>query len=171
MKTTVGRAGCLGILCFVSACSPAKRGDEPQTKETEPPSAGTVIALQEDAVLKEIHAFRRETRQWYNARRFDDLEQRAMELRAAKAVFGNGLWKIQRFYDSLECADNEPESMWLLHKQIHEDWLAEKPASITARVAFADFWVSYAWHARAAGGRKRSRKRGGAFSGSVWTMR
>ena len=151
MKATVRFVGSLGIICFVVACSPAKREDDPRTKETGTPTAGTVVALQEDAVLKEIRAFRRETRQWYNTRRFDDLEQRAAELRASKDVFGNGRWKIQRFYDSLECADDEPESMWLLHKQIHEEWLAKKPDSVTARVAFADFWVSYAWHARGDG--------------------
>ena len=76
------------------------------------------------------------------------MEKRAAELRASKAIFGNGRWKIQRFYDSLECSDEEQESMWQLHERIHLDWIAKKPASITARVAYADFLVSYAWHAR-----------------------
>jgi hypothetical protein len=146
MKNTASLVCCLCVVCF--ACSPAKRADDARDKGTTPQSTNTVALLLEDAVLKEIHAFRKETRQWYNNRRFDELERRAEELRVAKAAFGNGRWKIQRFYDALECADSEPESMWLLHKQIHEEWLAKKPESVTARVAFADFWVSYAWHAR-----------------------
>ena len=160
MKTAARIVVSLGIMCFAVASSPAEQEDAPRTKDTGTPPAGAVVELQEDAVLKEIRAFRRETRQWYNTRRFDELEQRAAELRASKAVFGNGHWKIRRFYDSLKCADDEPESMWLLHKQIHEDWLAKKPDSITARVAFADFWVSYAWHARGSGWAETVTKKG-----------
>ncbi len=127
--------------CFCG-CGPA--GDDPESR----PGTAQTRVIREDAVLKEIGAFRNETRSWYNSSRFDDLEKRAAELRASKAIFGNGRWKIQRFYDSLECSDEEQESMWQLHERIHLDWIAKKPASITARVAYADFLVSYAWHAR-----------------------
>jgi hypothetical protein len=107
-----------------------------------------VQVTREDAVLKEIGAFRHETRSWYNSSCFDELEKRAEELRASKAIFGNGRWKIQRFYDSLECADDETEGMWQLHDRIHKDWIAKKPESITARIAYADYLLSYAWRAR-----------------------
>ena len=133
---------CALISSFFLACSPA--GSARDGRQAVTPSK----VINEDAVLKEIHSFRHETRSWYNASRFDELEKRAAALRASKAVFGNGRWKIQRFYDSLECADDEPESMWQLHERIHLDWIAKKPASITAQIAYADFLVSYAWHAR-----------------------
>jgi hypothetical protein len=93
-------------------------------------------------------------RQLYNASRFDELEKIAASVRREK--FGNGSWKIVRYYDSLECRPSEHESMWQLHDRIHRDWIAKKPDSITARLAYADFFVSYAWHAR-----------GHGFSGSV----
>jgi hypothetical protein len=35
-----------------------------------------------------------------------------------------------------------------LHDRIHKNWIAAFPKSITAHVAYADYLVSYAWHAR-----------------------
>ena len=104
-----------------------------------------------DPVQEEIYAFRLATRKAYNNRRFDELEKAASEARETKAVFGNGSRKIVQFYGALECDGREPESMWRLHEQIHHDWIAAKPKSITAQVAYADFLTSYAWQARGNG--------------------
>lgn len=103
-----------------------------------------------DPVLEEIFAFRQAVRQNFNKRRFAELEKHAAELRRSKAVFDNGSWKLYEFYESLTCEDNEPESLWQLHEQIHRDWITAFPQSVTARVAYADFFVSYAWEARGA---------------------
>ncbi len=96
-------------------------------------------------------AYRLAVRQDYNNRRFDALERRAQEDRASKAKFSSGAWKLIHFYGALDCRASEPESMWELHRRIHEAWVAAKPASITARTAQMDFLVSYAWHARGSG--------------------
>lgn len=104
-----------------------------------------------DPVVEEIYVFRLETRQAYNNSRFDELEAKAVELRASKAVFDNGSWKIGNFYTSFECRYDEPESMWQLHERIHKDWITAKPDSITARVAYANFLADYASHARGSG--------------------
>jgi len=104
-----------------------------------------------DAIRAETYAFRSETRQAYNNRRFEELELKADELHANRAVFSNGSWKIAQFHDALGCRDDEPESMWQLHDTIHQEWIAAYPDSITARVAYADFFVDYAWHARGSG--------------------
>jgi len=101
-----------------------------------------------DKITTEILAFRFKTRALYNASKFDELEALADQLRAERARFGNGSWKIYQFYDALECRSEEPESMWQLHSHIHENWDAAKPHSITAHVAHADFFEAYAWHAR-----------------------
>jgi len=104
----------------------------------------------QDRIMREIEAYRMETRTLYNNQRFADLESRAKDLHTSKAKFGNGIWKITLFYNCLECREEEPESMWQLHEQIHKNWVSQYPNSITARVAQADFFVSYAWHARGA---------------------
>ncbi|MEO5714088.1 MAG: DUF4034 domain-containing protein [Luteolibacter sp.] len=109
------------------------------------------FAAGEDLVMKEEEAYRHETRQFYNTRNFDQLEARANEARTSKEKFGNGCWRLHHFYDSLDCREDEPESMWQLHEQIHQDWEKKFPDSITARIAHADFFTSYAWHARGTG--------------------
>lgn len=105
-----------------------------------------------DPISAEIDRFRMDTRMMsYNTRRFDDLEAIAGKLRATRSTFGNGSWKIVEFYESLKCREEEPDSMWQLHDAIHQQWIASKPQSVTARVAYADFLVEYAWYARGSG--------------------
>ena len=128
------------LLLGVSACKP------------EAYSPGKAAQAQgEDLIMKEVEAFRQDTRQLYNNRKFGELETRANGIRAGKEKFGNGTWKIDHFYDSLNCREDEPEDMWKLHETIHQDWEAKFPASITACVAHADFLTTYAWHARGTG--------------------
>src|SRR5437773_4206380 len=104
-----------------------------------------------EAVLEKPSAFKVKIRQPYNSRRFGELETTAAELRRTKPLFDNGSWKIAEFYDSFSCRSSEPESMWQLHDRIHQDWIAQFPMSITARIAYADFFTDYAWHARGTG--------------------
>ena len=104
-----------------------------------------------DAVQKALLDYRLATRLAYNNRRFDELDQNADQARASKEKFGNGSWKLWQFYDSLGCADSEPESMWQLHDRIHKDWIAGRPGSVTAQVARVGFLFEYAWHARGTG--------------------
>lgn len=119
--------------------------------DAEERAAAAKLQRVKDPISEQIYAANLVTRQAYNNRRFDELEKQAAELRAQKEVFGNGSWKIAQFYDSLGCRDDEPESMWQLHVEIHEAWIAAKPESISARVAYADFLTEYAWHARGTG--------------------
>jgi len=119
--------------------------------DAEEVAAATRLKAIKDPISEEAYKFSVKVRQMYNSSRFDELEKIAAELRAEKQLFRNGSWKIVRFYDAFDCRDDEPEKMWKLHDQIHQAWIAAKPESITARVAYADFLTSYAWHARGTG--------------------
>jgi len=126
---------------------------KPETREHsgEVNSAAGTLTPVKDPVGKEIDAFLLKNRQAYNRSQFDVLEEVAADLRRSKATFENGSWKIAQFYGSFECRDDEPESMWELHDKIHRNWIAAKPDSVTAKVAYADFLTSYAWRARGDG--------------------
>jgi len=139
---------CVGGICGCKEKGPPVR--EAQTTRQQQSFAAGLKPVK-DPVSEKIYAFRLDVRQAYNNRRFDDLDRTAEELRTSKEVFGNGSWKIVQFYAAFECRNSEPESMWQLHDQIHQAWIAAKPDSITARVAYADFLVSYAWRARGSG--------------------
>jgi len=132
-------------LCLLGGC---KKGDHYTAEER---AAAAKLKPTKDPILEEIYAFRGQVRQDYNNRRFAKLEERAADLRRGKPTFDNGYWKVAEFYESLTCRDEEPESMWQLHDRIHRDWITAFPQSFTARVAYADFFVSYAWHARGHG--------------------
>ena len=131
--------------CAFSGC---KKGE---TFTAEEIAAAAKLKPATDPAQDEIYDFRFAVHQDHNHRRFADLEQRAAALRRARSLFGNGSWKISEFYESLSCRSDEPESMWQLHDRIHHDWIAAFPQSVTARTAYADFLVSYAWQAHGHG--------------------
>ncbi len=143
-------------LCWQTGCekpaqSDGKTGREEESYTADERAAGAKLKPVKDPISEKIYKFRVQVRQAYNNRRFDDLEGTAGHIRAAKSTFGNGSWMIAQFYESLECRHDEPESMWQLHDQIHRDWIATKPQSLTAQLAYADFLVEYGWHARGSG--------------------
>jgi hypothetical protein len=109
------------------------------------------IKIVEDQVGQARSAYRHDVRMHYNNRRFDDLEREAKAARDSKEEFTEGTWKLTDFYESQDCRDEEPENMWQLHDTIHQEWIKAKPDSITARVSYARFLTSYAWHARGSG--------------------
>ena len=143
----------VGILagCKEKSASGSNAGAPAEHIDADEKVAAAKLKPAKDPIQEEIGASNLETRQAYNNRRFDDLEKKAAQLRAGKEVFGNGSWKIAQFYAALACNDAEPESMWQLHDRIHQEWIAAKPASISARVAYADFLTEYAWRARGTG--------------------
>jgi hypothetical protein len=152
----------LAAACTLAACDrgPTSTSDTTGSGDSDSPreniDAGEkAIAAKlqpaKDPIEEEIYKAKLETRQAYNNRRFDELETKAAALRTSKETFGNGSWKIVQFYEALGCDDKEPESMWQLHDRIHQEWIAAKPASIAARVAYVDFLTDYAWRARGSG--------------------
>jgi hypothetical protein len=150
---------CASVLTACKDQKPAAESPpaEPKTEPFKPgPDPGGKISVaslkpSKDPVQETIYQARLKSRQSYNNRDFDALEKQAAAIRAGSGTFGNGSWQITQFYDSFDCRDEEPESMWQLHEKIHQDWIAAKPGSVTALVAYADFLVDYAWRARGPG--------------------
>jgi hypothetical protein len=153
-------AATLVLTCsFLSSCDRIKTAVSSDSSSPEPGSAssssneaphGTHAGT--DRVRQQIDAFRYKTRGFYNTSNFKALEDSMAEIRSnSEPRFGNGAWKLQVFYESLECDKKEKESMWQLHDRIHKEWIKAYPQSITARVAYADYLISYAWFARGSG--------------------
>ncbi len=145
---------CLGF-GGLSTCGkpPADTTQQRPTEHIDEEQKAAAAKLQpfKDPVQEAIYAYRMQVRQDYNARRFDALEAQAAAVRASKEVFGNGAWKLVQYYEAFGCRRDEPESMWQLHDQIHHDWIAAKPESAAARIAYVDYLVDYAWKARGNG--------------------
>src|SRR5688572_23879351 len=86
------------------------------------------------------------------ARNFDELDKIARELRASKAHYENGYWKLGAFYKGFcDLPDEAWESRWtnlIAHLRL---WVKAKPQSITAHTALGRALRGYAWKARGSG--------------------
>ena len=84
--------------------------------------------------------------------KFDELDCLADELRTNKTKFASGAWRLHSIYSGvdhpLRHATEEDWKEDLAHLQ---HWTETKPLSITARIALARAYVSYAWAARGHG--------------------
>jgi hypothetical protein len=84
--------------------------------------------------------------------KFDDLDCIADSLRSSKSKFSGGAWKIHNFYAAFDGPQGHAtEEDWKNFMDPIERWVAAKQASVTARVALAESYASYAWYARGNG--------------------
>ena len=82
--------------------------------------------------------------------KFDDLDRMAAQFRSEKTRFQGGAWKLSAFYGALDkpmLTDKDT----LDHLAHLKHWIAQKPESITARVALATSLHRWAWVARGNG--------------------
>lgn len=91
--------------------------------------------------------------------KFGELEQIAASARSSKARFAGGIWKLRVFYRGVEgpaaegpaAGSKASDTEWAEYLSKLKRWMSSYPASITAPVALADTYVSYAWKARGNG--------------------
>src|SRR5437667_383472 len=97
-------------------------------------------------------------------RDFDDLDCIAHEARMNKTRLPGGTWKLVVIYMALESPQGHAtEEDWAGHLADLDGWMAAKPDSITARIALANSYVSYAWDARGDGSSE-------TVTGSGWNL-
>ncbi len=81
------------------------------------------------------------------AEKFDDLEAMAAQYRTSKSRVPGGDWQLALFYSALRSPragdTNMPDHLAHLQR-----WMAAKPQSVTAAVAYAGSMTKWAWQAR-----------------------
>jgi hypothetical protein len=85
---------------------------------------------------------------------FQDLDAFASDLRKTKSRIPGGGWRLYRFYSQLTepaAGTNVSDGEWQTHLKLLLDWIEAYPQSITARVAYGNTLVNYAWRARGDG--------------------
>jgi len=85
---------------------------------------------------------------------FAELDKMADAVRSSKARVPGGGWKLSRFYEAVNNTTGggyETDADWQNHLALLQRWTAARPQSITARVALAEAYLSYAWVARGGG--------------------
>ncbi len=92
----------------------------------------------------------KESRALIDSGNFDRLDALADELRTSKERLDGGTWLLSSYYgvvgDLPDSEQGQTDRIALLEK-----WVAERPASITARVALARALTRFAWKARGNG--------------------
>lgn len=99
-----------------------------------------------------IKTYKRFVANLLSQERFDDLDCIAHQTRIHKTRLPGGTWKLVVFYSAVgEPEGHATQQDWIDHFAPLEHWVSANPNSITARVALANSYVSYAWDARGKG--------------------
>lgn len=134
-----------------SSASPPRKAGPVENIEAKERVAATRVVEAEDPVAQEIRVFGAEIRGAFDERRFAFLEDLASELRGSGEKFGNGNWKMRELYWALNNRFHSGEDGFLTDLETHAAWREEFPDSELQITAEADFYTSYAWHARGTG--------------------
>ncbi len=104
--------------------------------------------------LHMIEAYQNGIRLYFDQDMFEALDQMTDKLRANKERLPGGFWKLHLVYGPLAApvrGSGASESEWTTHLDRLKRWLSQRPQSVTARVALASAYESYAWKARGGG--------------------
>lgn len=104
----------------------------------------------------DVHAldrYRDAIAQLLKQEKFGDLDCVADAARAGKTRFAGGAWKLANIYEGLDSPrpGHPTHEDWQQHLDLIERWTHTNPRSITAPIALAESYVSYAWDARGDG--------------------
>ena len=120
----------------------------PQPQRLVQPGAGAVAESrmeEESVVVRELKA---SLADFLLHDKYDEIERVADKIRTDKTRLAGGGWLLKQLYFGLEAADGTtPEE----HIAELKAWIAVRPQSITAHVALAKAYSSYAWLARGRG--------------------
>jgi len=112
-------------------------------------SDGTHITAKDNILKNNGEINYRQLRNTLWEKGFDELEETASRLRREKIEFTNGNCQLNHFYYSLGNGwsgykpSREEELFGILNQ-----WMRERPKSITPRIVMAKAYVDFAWHAR-----------------------
>lgn len=147
------------LVSLVAVCGCSKQAAQPVKSEAEhaptvqaPPSyAPSQIMMVESAEGKEQHEIRAQAKNLLKTGEFEKLDDFARKLRVSKSSFPSGRWKLGEVYRGMIPGDEANEAKWTTTLDSLQKWTESRPDSVTARVALANFYVSYAWKARGGG--------------------
>lgn len=98
--------------------------------------------------------YRAAIRQMFVKRDFAALDAAAAQVRANKERLPGGAWKLLIFYYAIDGpvrGVDASDAEWQAHLSVLKDWIAQRPQSVTARIALAGSYLTYGWKARGSG--------------------
>jgi hypothetical protein len=129
----------------------------PAIADKQPAASGQYApyATREEFNLHLLDRYKDEIRVLFQQEKFEALDQTADTARSTKARLPGGFWTIHLIYSALmtptEGTYDASENDWTSQLVRLQRWRAQRPNSITARVALAGAQLQYAWRARGGG--------------------
>ena len=130
---------------------------EPAIADKQPTASGQYApyATREEFNLHLLDRYQEGIRALFQQEKFEVLDKTADAARATKARLPGGFWTIHLIYSALmtpaEGTYDASENDWTSQLVRLQRWTAQRPDSITARVALAGAQLQYAWRARGGG--------------------
>lgn len=129
----------LSLVCF---CRPLRA-------QAAPAAAGAMASEEEETALNGSKLTRQVETDLVEEK-FDDLDRMASQFRSQKSRLAGGGWKLTILYSALD-KPTLTDKDTLDHMAHLKRWVAQRPESITARVALATSLHRWAWVARGNG--------------------
>lgn len=129
----------------------------PAIADKQPAASGQYApyATREEFNLHLLDRYQEGIRALFQQEKFEVLDKTADAARATKARLPGGFWTIHLIYLALmtpaEGTYDASENDWTSQLVRLQRWTAQRPHSITARVALAGAQLQYAWRARGGG--------------------
>jgi hypothetical protein len=140
-----------------TAVVPSTKVQNPVIADKQPAVSGQYApyATREEFNLHFLDRYKEGVSALFAQERFETLDQMAATARSTKARLPGGFWSEHLIYSALTRPDagtyDASESDWITHLARLQRWVAQRPDSITARVALAGAQLQYAWRARGGG--------------------
>jgi hypothetical protein len=103
--------------------------------------------------VRALDEYRTAIAQLLKQEKFAELDCLADAARASKARFPGGAWKLRNIYIGLDSPQpgHPTQDDWQRHMELVQTWGQRNPNSVTAIIALAESYASYAWDARGEG--------------------
>ena len=103
--------------------------------------------------VRALDEYRTAIAQLLKQEKFAELDCLADAARASKARFPGGAWKLRNIYIGLDSPQpgHPTQDDWQRHMELVQTWGQRNPNSVTAIIALAESYASYAWDARGDG--------------------
>jgi len=124
-------------------------GNQGSVKQAAQPSSTATATAEESE-----DEYRDRITNYFYKQNYERLEKEAQKAQTTKARFPGGVWKLYVFYEALNAAgrsDKATEDDWMYYQYLVQEWVKQRPDSITAQIARAEAYLNYGWHARGRG--------------------
>jgi hypothetical protein len=143
-----------GLVLLTAAMHREAQGLNGRSQQLDKAKACAITDIDVDAStdVRALEKYKDSIAELLREEKFEEIDCIADSARSGKKKFAGGMWKLHNVYAGLDKPrKHATEEDWRVHLARLERWVKARPESITARVALAQAYTSFAWDARGGG--------------------